>query len=194
MDIIWIYMNFPHGCLAIFLLVGLSGTASGATPVAEVVATQVLATDSLRTHTFSLLARGQVTEAIDYWVLTTGKEAPAWLLAARASFDASKQVAGACQGVAQSIHAAFTQLGGKPEFVQLTTDNRGRFGYIVFKLANGQEASLSHTGYHVLVRMQGRAYDAYTGAAGMPWAEYLSRLGTHSAVTGKVVETVARVP
>jgi len=92
-------MNFLRGCLAMFLLVGLSGTASGATPVAEVVATQVLATDSLRAHTFSLLSRGQVTEAIDYWVLTTGKDAPAWLLAARASFDASKQVAGACQGV-----------------------------------------------------------------------------------------------
>ncbi|WNG13231.1 hypothetical protein [Cystobacter fuscus] len=65
---------------------------------------------------------------------------------------------------------------------------------MVFNLANGKEASISHTGYHVLVRMQGRAYDAYTGAAGMPWAEYLSRLGTHSAVTEKVVETAARVP
>ncbi|MFY0582483.1 hypothetical protein ACN28S_56770 [Cystobacter fuscus] len=70
-------MNVLRGCLALLLLVGLSGTASGATPVAEVVATQVVAADSLRAHTFSLLARGQVAEAIDYWVLTTGKEAPA---------------------------------------------------------------------------------------------------------------------
>ena len=194
MDVISISMKILRGCLAMFLLVGLSGTASGATPVAEVVATQVLATDSLRAHTFSLLSRGQVTEAIDYWVLTTGKEAPAWLLAARASFDASKQVAGACQGVAQSIHAAFTQLGGKPEFVELTTERWESVGYIVFKLSNGKEASISHTGYHVLVRMQGRAYDAYTGAGGMPWAEYLSRLGAHSAITEKVVETAARVP
>jgi hypothetical protein len=187
-------MNFLSGCLAMFLLVGLSGTANGAAPVAEVVATQVVAADSLRTHTFSLLARGQVTEAIDYWVLTTGKEAPAWLLAMRTSFEAGKQVAGACQGVAQNLHTAFTQLGGKPEFVQLTTESWESVGYIVFKLANGKEASISHTGYHVLVRMQGRAYDAYTGAAGMPWAEYMSRLGAHSAITEKVVETVARVP
>ena len=186
-------MNFLRGCLAMFLLVGLSGTASGATPVPDVVATQVLAADSLRAHTLRLLARGEVAEAIDYWVLTTGKEAPAWLLAARASFDASKQVAGACQGVAQSIHAAFTQLGGKPEFVQLSTRSQGEFEYIMFKLANGRDASISHTGYHVLVRMQGRAYDAYTGAAGMPWAEYLSRLGARSEITEKVVETVARV-
>jgi hypothetical protein len=193
MRINWIYMNFLRGCLAMFLLVGLSGTASGATPVAEVVATQVLATDSLRAHTFSLLSRGQVAEAIDYWVLTTGKEAPAWLLAARASFDASKQVAGACQGVAQSLHTAFTQLGGKPEFVQLRTRSQEEFEYIMFKLANGKDASLTHTGYHVLVRMQGRAYDAYTGASGMPWAEYLSRLGARSEITEKVVDTVTRV-
>ncbi|ATB34605.1 hypothetical protein CYFUS_000012 [Cystobacter fuscus] len=187
-------MSFLRGCLAMFLLVGLSGTAGATAPVAEVVATQVLAADSLRAHTFSLLARGQVAEAIDYWVLTTGKEAPAWLLAARASFEASKQVAGACQGVAQSIHTAFTQLGGKPEFVQLTTEHWESVGYIVFKQGNGNEASISHTGYHVLVRMQGRAYGAYTGAAGMPWAEYMSRLGAHSAITEKVVNTTARVP
>ncbi|WNG22590.1 hypothetical protein F0U62_00070 [Cystobacter fuscus] len=187
-------MNFLRGCLAMFLLVGLSGTAGAAAPVPEVVATQVVAADSLRAHTFSLLARGQVTEAIDYWVLTTGKEAPAWLLAMRTSFEAGKQVAGACQGVAQSIHTAFTQLGGKPEFVQLTTRSQNEFGYILFKLVNGKDVSVSHTGYHVLVRMQGRAYDAYTGAGGMPWAEYMSRLGARSEITEKVVETVARVP
>ena len=187
-------MSFLRGCLAMCLLVGLSGTTSGASPVAEVVATQVLATDSLRAHTFSLLSRGQVTEAIDYWVLSTGKDAPAWLLAARASFVASKQVAGACQGVARSLHTAFTQLGGKPEFVQLTTQPREKVPYIMFKLMNGQDVNLSHNGYHVLVRMQGRAYDAYTGAAGMPWAEYLRRLGARSEITEEVIETVAGVP
>jgi hypothetical protein len=135
-----------------------------------------------------------VAEAIDYWVLTTGKEAPAWLLAMRTSFDASKQVAGACQGVARSIHTAFTQLGGKPELVQLTTRSQKEFGYIVFKLVNGKDVNISHTGYHVLVRMQGRAYDAYTGAAGMPWAEYMRRLGARSEIAEEVIETVVGVP
>ncbi|MFY0582487.1 hypothetical protein ACN28S_56790 [Cystobacter fuscus] len=187
-------MNFLRGCLAMFLLVGLSGTAGAAAPVPEVVATQVVAADSLRAHTFSLLARGQVTEAIDYWVLTTGKDAPAWLLAMRTSFEAGKQVAGACQGVARSIHTAFTQLGGKPELVQLTTQPREKVPYITFKLMNGQDVNLSRNGYHVLVRMQGRAYDAYTGAAGMPWAEYLSRLGARSEIAEEVIETVVGVP
>ena len=176
----------------ILLLLSLGATASGANPVPEVVVDQVLASDSLRAHTFGLLARGQVAEAIDYWVLTTGQEAPKWLLAARASFDASKQVAGACQSVAQNIHTAFTQLGGRPEFVQLQT--RAESEYRVFKLATGQQASVSHTGYHVLVRMQDRAYDAYTGAAGMPWAEYMSRMAARSEITQKIVKTVERVP
>lgn len=187
-------MSFRSGgvALALALLLSLSATASAANPVPQVVARQVLASDSLRAHTFELMARGQVTEAIEYWALTTGREAPKWLLAARASFDASKQVAGACQGVAQNLHTAFTQLGGRPEFVQLQT--RVEFEYMLFKLATGRQASVSHTGYHVLVRMQGRAYDAYTGASGMPWAEYLSRLSARSEITEKVVETVARVP
>jgi hypothetical protein len=95
------------------------GTSQGAIPVRETVARQVLATpDSLRTHTLQLLSRGQLTEAIDYWVLTTGKEAPAWLLGLKTAFDGRQQVAGACQGVARSIHLAFTRLGARSEIVQ----------------------------------------------------------------------------
>jgi len=53
---------------------------------------------------------------------------------------------------------------------------------------------LTDNGYHVLVRMNGRAYDAYTGAAGMPWAEYLSRLGARSEITQKVIEAMMEAP
>ena len=121
-------MNFRYGPLVLVLLLSLGASASAAGPVPGVVAREVLASDSLRAHTFSLMARGQVTEAIDYWVLTTGREAPKWLLAAKTSFDVSKQVAGACQGVAQNLHTAFTQLGGRPEFVQLTTQQSDKLG------------------------------------------------------------------
>jgi hypothetical protein len=181
-------------CWVVVLLIGLTGSAHGAAPVRETVAAQVMGADSLRTHTFSLLARGQVTEAIDYWVLTTGKEAPAWLLAFKTTFDATKQVAGACQGVAQSIHTAFTRLGGKPEFVVLQTQPVEEVPYIMFKMPSGQDMNLTQNGYHVLVRMNGRAYDAYTGVVGMPWAEYLSRLGARSDITQKVVGAVTEIP
>ncbi len=187
-------MNFSRIFVVLALLVGFGGTARGATPVRETVATQVMGADSLWAHTLGLLARGQVTEAIEYWVLTTGKEAPAWLFAFKTAFDASKQVAGACQGVARSIHSAFSQLGGKPEFVVLSTRSQRQVPYIVFKMPNGQDLNLSQNGYHVLVRMNGRAYDAYTGAAGMPWAEYLNRLGAHSEITQKIIAALPETP
>lgn len=175
-------------------LMAFTGTAHGALPVRETVAAQVMGADSLRTHTFNLVARGEVTRAIDYWAVTTGKDAPAWLFALKTAFDASKQMAGPCQGVARSIHTAFTQLGGRPELVELTTQDRNRFGYLVFKMLDGRDLNVSHTGYHVLVRMNGRAYDAYTGAAGMPWAEYLSRLGALSDITLKVIAALPETP
>lgn len=187
-------MWLPRVCLILSLWVGFTGTAYGAPPVRETVAAQVMGADSLRMHTLGLLSRGQVTAAIDYWVVTTGREAPVWLGAFKTAFDASKQVAGACQGVAQSISTAFTRLGGKPEFVELETRSRLKFPYIMFKMPNGLDMNVSRNGYHVLVRMDGRAYDAYTGAAGMPWADYLGRLGARSEITHKVVEAVTEVP
>ncbi|PTL77110.1 hypothetical protein [Vitiosangium sp. GDMCC 1.1324] len=187
-------MSTSRMCLAVVLLWGLASAAYGAPPVREVVATQVMAADTLRGHTLSLLARGEVAEAIDYWVLTTGKEAPSWLLALRTAFDVGKQEAGKCQGVARSIYTAFTQLRGKPELVELRTRSAQEVPYIMFKMVNGRDMNLSLNGYHLLVRMNDRAYDAYTGAAGMPWAEYLSRLGAQSAITQKVVEVVTEAP
>lgn len=162
----------------------------GAPAIPRLVAGQVLAVDSIRSQTLQLLARGQLSEAIDYWVLATGKDAPSWLLATKTAFDTSKQMAGACQGVARSLHTAFTQLGGKPEFVELTTEAE----YIVFKMPGGRDMRLTETGYHVLVRMNGRAYDAYTGASGMPWAEYMNRVGSYLALKQTVVDTITRAP
>ncbi len=138
------FMSRVRSCLVVALLIGLTGSAHGATPVRETVAAQVMGADSLRSHTLSLLARGQVTEAIDYWVLTTGKDAPTWLLAFRTAFDASKQVAGACQGVAQSIHTAFTRLGGRPELVELRTRTQSpKSFYIMFKTPSGRDMNLT---------------------------------------------------
>lgn len=182
-------MNSLRFCLVIFLML-FAGESRGAAPTARLMTTQVLAADSLSNHTAALLARGQVSEAIEYWALTTGKDAPAWLLGIRTAFDASKQVAGACQGVAQTVHTAFTRLGGRLEFVELRTRSAQQFPYMAFKMTNGRDSMMTETGYHVVVRMNGRAYDAYTGAAGLPWSDYMSRLSARSDVTQTVVETV----
>jgi len=177
--------------MVVFLVLwGWVEPTMGAPFVPRLVAGQVLTVDSIRSHTLQLLARGQVSEAIDYWVLATGKDAPTWLLATKTAFEASKQVAGTCQGVAQSVYMAFIRLGGKPEFVELTTEAE----YIVFQMPGGRDMRLTETGYHVLVRMNGRAYDAYTGAAGMPWAEYMSRVGARLTLNQTVVDAITRVP
>jgi len=187
-------MLFLRVLLVASLLMGFAGSSHGATPVREMVAAQVMGADTLRGHTFSLLARGDVTGAIDYWVLTTGKDAPAWLLALKTAFDGSKQVAGACQGVARSIHTAFTQLGHKLELVQLRTQSAEHYPFIAFKMPDGRDMMLTDNGYHVLVRMNGRAYDAYTGAMGMPWTEYSSRVGARSNIIQAVIQALPEVP
>jgi hypothetical protein len=61
-------------------------------------------------------------------------------------------------------------------------------------MPDGRDLNVSLNGYHVLVRMNGRAYDAYTGVAGMPWAEYLSRLGARSELVQKVIEALPETP
>ena len=148
-------------------------------------------TDSARAKVLAHLARGDVAQAIHAYEVATGLKAPLWLTGFKAAFDASKQVPGACQAVARSIHAVFTRLGGKPEYVELTTRIADERVYvdIVFRLANGKDARVSNTGLHVLVRMGDRAYDAFTGAAGLPWADYMSRLGAPAPIVEKVVES-----
>ena len=177
-------------CLIWVLLWGEAADAQGPLPAGRIVVGQVLATDSVRVEVLKRLVEGRVADAIEYWALATGQAAPAWLLATRTAFDASKQVAGACQGVAQTLHTAFTRLGGKPEFVQLTAKTE----HILFEMPGGKDMRLTDTGYHVVVRMGGRAYDAYTGAAGLPWAEYMNRLVSRFAITQRVAETTVRLP
>jgi hypothetical protein len=148
-------------------------------------------TDSARAKVLAHLARGELAEALHAYEVATGLKVPLWLTGFKAAFDASKQVPGACQAVAQSIHTVFTRLGGKPEYVELTTrvSNERVNVHIVFRLANGKDARVADTGLHVLVRMGGRAYDAFTGASGLPWAEYMSRLGAQVPIFEKAVES-----
>lgn len=157
-----------------------------------IIASQVQGiTDSARAKVLTHLARGELAQAVQAYEVATGLKAPLWLTGFKAAFDASKQVPGACQDVARSIHAVFTRLGGKPEYVQLTTrvSNERVDFHIVFRLANGKDARVADSGLHVLVRMNDRAYDAYTGASGLPWSEYMSRLGARAPIIDKVVES-----
>jgi hypothetical protein len=148
-------------------------------------------TDSEKAHLLSLLLKGDIDAAISYWgVANLGKQTPAWLLALKTSYDASRQVAGQCQPVARDIHAAFTRFGGKPQFVELTARKGGQAAYIVFRNDKGRDLMVSDNGYHMVVRIEGFAYDAYTGAQGLPWKVYLDRLGSVLKIHEKVIEAL----
>ncbi|MDY7231943.1 hypothetical protein [Hyalangium rubrum] len=183
-----LHLRAPGWLLVLCLVVLPSAHAS----VPGLVVSQVQGiTDSARAKVLAHLARGELVEAIRAYEVATGLKAPLWLSGLKTAFDTSKQVPGACQEVARSLHVAFSRLGGRPEYVELTTQvsNRRVYVDIVFRLENGKDARVADAGLHVLVRMNGFAYDAYTGAAGLPWADYLSRLGAFTSIVEKVVES-----
>ncbi|ADO70761.1 uncharacterized protein STAUR_2969 [Stigmatella aurantiaca DW4/3-1] len=164
--------------------------ARGSVPA--ITASQVQGiTDSARAKVLAHLARGELAQAVQAYEVATGLKAPLWLAGFKATFDASNQVPGTCQSVARSIHAAFTQLGGKPEYVRLTTlmdgTGRRRAAFMVFKMADGRDLRMSERGFHAVIRMKDRIYDAFTGAGGLPYQEYMSRLGAMTPIMDEVV-------
>lgn len=84
----------------------------------------------------------------------------------------ANRAVGRCQEVAKNIHAALSRLAGRPEYVAI----RSRWDHPVFRMSDGTDQTLSHTGYHVVVRVGDTVYDAYTGPVGMKLADYLSRV------------------
>ncbi len=163
--------------------------ASGSVPALTASQVQGI-TDSARAKVLAHLARGELAQAVRAYEVATGLKAPLWLTGFKTAFDTSKQIPGACQGVAQTIHSTFTRLGGRPEYVRLMTvpDATGRrAGAMVFRMADGRDKSVPETGFHIAVRMKDSAYDAFTGAGGLPWQEYMSRLGARTPILDEVV-------
>lgn len=58
---------------------------------------------------------------------------------------------------------------------------------MVFKMADGRDLRVTERGFHVVVRMKDRIYDAFTGAGGLSWQEYMSRLGARTPIMDEVV-------
>lgn len=142
--------------------------------------------DSARLKTLALLARGDTQGALEMYQLATGASSvPRWLFAFQSAFSVANQAVGRCQEVARAIHAGFTQLGGQPQFVGL----RSAAPFIQYQLPDGKWQTITQNGYHVVVRFADRAYDAYTGASGLPWANYLSRLAAVRPITESILQT-----
>ena len=180
------------GVLWLLGLFGIAGCGANAghalvvpVPAAYVAGVNPLfPTSSYDAHVRNLLLAGKVTEALGYVKDHYGR-IPAWLRSYAAAFDAANQAFGRCQHVAKAIHAGFTRLGERPEYVALRT----RWDFPVFRMPDGKEKALAETGYHVVVKVGDMVFDAYTGPTGMKFADYLSRLSVpsgHSITTAIV--------
>lgn len=178
--------------LAVLWLLGLSGCGAAmgpglvvpALPLYAAGSNPLLPTHSYDAHIRNLLLSGKVAEALGYAKEHYGR-VPAWLRSYAAAFDAAKQAVGQCQDVAKAIHAGMTQMGQKPEYLGIQSTWR----YVLYQPPDGKEQTITRTGYHVVVKVGDRVFDAYTGPAGMKVTEYLSRLSTrpnHSISTSVV--------
>jgi hypothetical protein len=174
----------------LLLLAGaVSGPARATSPstAASLVQASVLGADSIRVKLLECLARGDVAGAIALYEAHTGKVAPAWLMDLQQAYAVTNQAVGKCQQVARIIHTAFTRLGQTPQYVAIRAS--GKKDYIAFDMASGKSPGITYNGYHVIVKVEDKVYDAYTGPAGMKLTEYLSRLHAEMGVTWKVVSS-----
>jgi hypothetical protein len=106
------------------------------------------------------------------FVAATGS-VPKWFEVFKRAFDGSMREIGKCQEVARSISDFFKRIGGKPEFVAFKAKN---WDYLTLDLPDGSNVAVTQNGYHVVVRLGARIYDAFTGPAGMEAQVYMSRL------------------
>jgi hypothetical protein len=91
----------------------------------------------------------------------------------QAAFNVANLTVGPCRQVAGDIHAAFTRFGASAEYVAFKARN---YNYMSFDLPDGTSPAITQSGYHVVVRVGDRLYDAFTGPAGLTMPDYMVRL------------------
>ena len=148
----------------------------------QVGANPLIPANSYDAHIRNLLLSGKVPDALSYAKEHYGR-VPAFLERYAAAFTGENQQVGRCQEVAKTLHAGLSRLGGNAEYLAIKVN----WDYLGFRLLDGKEKTISHTGYHVVVRVGDMVYDAYTGTAGMRLSEYLSRLIHPAAASLQVV-------
>jgi hypothetical protein len=136
--------------------------------------------DSIRARLKACLAMGDLACVATQWSLLTGTDkVPKWLADFQHAFQAANQKAGKCTQVAQTVHQALQKLGERPEYLRITVTGEGRKFLGFDEIVNGvlvKTHQVATNGFHLVVRLNGRIIDAYTGRAGLPEEEYFRRL------------------
>jgi len=151
--------------------------------------------ESIRARLKACILAGDLHCIVDkYLLLKDIGRVPGWLVAFQNAFAVANRRAGECEKVARSIHEGLTRLGQNPEYFRFSVQGNTRL--LSFdELARGvlvRSHQLSTTGKHLAVKLGDKVIDAYTGPAGLPLSEYLTRLNTVS--TSRVVYEVTQAP
>jgi len=139
--------------------------------------------DSIKARLKACLLMGELACVVDqYLLLKDIGRVPDWLVAFQGAFAVANRKAGECEKVARLIHEGLTRLGQRPEWVRFTVHGpRKVLGFDeLSRGAVSRTHQLATTGHHVAIQLEGKLIDAYTGPAGLPFAEYLSRLHVDS--------------
>jgi hypothetical protein len=149
--------------------------------------------DSIRGRIKACVLMGDMKCIVDqYLLLKNTGQMPGWLVAFQNAFSVANRRAGECEKVARAIHQGLRKLAQEPVFIRFTVQgDYQRLGFDVVE--NGvmvKNLQVSTTGYHVAVKLGDKVIDAYTGLAGLPLREYLSRLSTEpgSRVVQQILE------
>jgi hypothetical protein len=186
------------------LLLCLSSSSGAAAPLLRLEATSLLAQvpreapkvltravpsilESTRARLLAALARGDVAGAIAAYENHAGRRAPEWLRALHTAYSAKSQEVGRCQEVARIIHTAYSKLDKEPQFIAFRAN--ANYDYITFDSPSGKIQTITHTGYHVAVRIGDTIHDAFTGPVGMRLADYLARLNAAQGITHQLTST-----
>jgi hypothetical protein len=146
--------------------------------------------ESIRARLKSCLLLGEMQCVVEqYLLLKDLGRMPGWLVAFQNAFSVANRRAGECEKVARSIHLGLREFGQRPVFIRFTVE--GTYKQLGFDtVENGvmKNVQISSTGYHVAVKLGDKVIDAYTGLAGLPLRQYMTRLSTDP--DSRVVQTV----
>lgn len=151
--------------------------------------------DSIKARLKACLVAGDMACVVDqYLLLQDIGRMPGWLVAFQNAFAVANRKAGECERVARTIHEGLLKLGQRPEFIRFRV--QGQSTLLSFNEASKAGAPKTYqvavTGNHLAVKLEGKIIDAYTGLAGLPFTEYMKRLGTSGA--SQVLYEVVKEP
>ncbi|HEX8436259.1 hypothetical protein [Archangium sp.] len=183
--------------LCLFPVRGLASSPAAMAPLPSLVLSHppLPGDESIRARLKACILMGDLTCVVDqYLLLKDIGRVPGWLVAFQNAFAVANRKAGECEKVAKAIHEGLTRLGQRPEYLRLTVEGHVRLlGFN--ETSNGallRSHQVSITGKHLAVKLGDKVIDAYTGLAGLPLSEYMTRLTTAS--TSKILHEVVQTP